>query len=183
MPRLRGPAILVADPAWQHDDSLGKRGAAAQYKQTMPTREIARMEILTPTELYPRSVCFLWVLGNMLSDGLRVLKAWDYREHSQIVWGKDTVNGNEAFGQGRIVRGAHETCLIGVRGEEGRDYWPEYRSQRSWFRAAVGEHSEKPDDFYAIVERLYPRSRYFEMFARKVRVGWQQHGDELGELG
>jgi N6-adenosine-specific RNA methylase IME4 len=52
---------------------------------------------------------------------------------------------------GRTVRGEHEVCLIGTRGRP----FVRSRSVRSTFTARVGRHSEKPAEFYAIVESLY----------------------------
>ena len=44
--------------------------------------------------------------------------------------------------------------------------------------APVGEHSEKPDEVYRRIERLY-RGPYLELFARKEREGWKTWGNEL----
>jgi N6-adenosine-specific RNA methylase IME4 len=78
------------------------------------------------------------------------------------------------FGMGRIVRGAHETCLVCTRGKLPL----QSRSVRSRFRAPVGRHSEKPEAFYALVEQLVP-GPYYEFFARASRAGWVCLGDEL----
>ena len=42
----------------------------------------------------------------------------------------------------------------------------------------VREHSEKPDEVYRRIERLYP-GPYLELFARKEREGWTTWGNEL----
>jgi N6-adenosine-specific RNA methylase IME4 len=44
--------------------------------------------------------------------------------------------------------------------------------------APVGEHSEKPDEVYRRIERLYP-GPYLELFARKPRKGWTVWGNEV----
>ena len=44
--------------------------------------------------------------------------------------------------------------------------------------APVTEHSEKPDEVYRRIERLYPAPR-LELFARKPREGWTVWGDEV----
>ena len=48
----------------------------------------------------------------------------------------------------------------------------------SWFDAKMGEHSEKPDEFYHIVKQLSP-GPYVELFGRKKRRGWKVFGDEV----
>jgi N6-adenosine-specific RNA methylase IME4 len=47
--------------------------------------------------------------------------------------------------------------------------------------APVGAHSEKPDEVYRRIERLYGGPR-LELFARKPRDGWTTWGDELPPL-
>jgi N6-adenosine-specific RNA methylase IME4 len=43
----------------------------------------------------------------------------------------------------------------------------------------VRAHSQKPEEFYALVERLCPAPQYAELFARTTRPGWDGHGDEV----
>ncbi len=50
---------------------------------------------------------------------------------------------------------------------------------RSVIEAPVTGHSRKPDEFYALVERLYPGGPFMELFARQRRRGWTCCGDEL----
>jgi N6-adenosine-specific RNA methylase IME4 len=78
------------------------------------------------------------------------------------------------FGMGHYVRASHETCLICVRGKPTiLDH-----TIRSRFRAPVGQHSEKPDRFYELVERLCPGPRV-ELFSRRARRGWTCLGNEV----
>jgi N6-adenosine-specific RNA methylase IME4 len=51
-------------------------------------------------------------------------------------------------------------------------------SDSTVLEAARREHSRKPDEFYALVERVCPGSRV-ELFARQVRQGWQAFGNEI----
>jgi N6-adenosine-specific RNA methylase IME4 len=176
------PVILAADCPWKHNDALGKQGAQHKYA-CMPTDRIARFPLPQAVVDAPCAVLFLWALSNMLEDAMFVLRAWGFRQHSMIVWEKFTnpkppKQPVPAFGPGRIVRNCHEPCLIGVR---GRGYVPDFKAQRSSFGARLGEHSQKPTEFYEIVERLYPRSEYHELFAVDVRPRWHQQGLNLGK--
>ncbi len=38
--------------------------------------------------------------------------------------------------------------------------------------ANVTKHSEKPDIVYRDIERMFPKNKYLELFARKRRKGW-----------
>lgn len=95
-------------------------------------------------------------------------------------------------GLGHHVRGAHETCLVCTTGA-GLSKLRLNKDVPSVFFADPpkinGEtkdgkplqrvrHSAKPDEFYELVERLYPGPRV-ELFARNHRPGWTCFGDEL----
>ena len=52
----------------------------------------------------------------------------------------------------------------------------------TWFEGDGGEHSQKPSEVYALVEKLSPAPLYFEMFSRGgARDKWDQHGNEVGK--
>jgi N6-adenosine-specific RNA methylase IME4 len=44
--------------------------------------------------------------------------------------------------------------------------------------APVGSHSEKPDEAYRRIQRLYP-GPFLELFGRRRREGWHVWGNEL----
>ena len=51
-------------------------------------------------------------------------------------------------------------------------------SETTWFNWPRGRHSEKPDEFYELVERMSPAASgdRLEMFARRDRAGWKAWG-------
>ncbi len=53
-------------------------------------------------------------------------------------------------------------------------------NQSTLLQAPVGAHSQKPEAFYELVEKLCPAPRYAELFARRSRPNWDGHGDEVG---
>ena len=84
-----------------------------------------------------------------------------------------------AFGMGRTTRAVQEVCVIARRkGAPAREVAD--KGVRSAFFAPVGEHSAKPDRFYALVERLVgpEGGPLVELFARRPRRGWYTYGDE-----
>jgi N6-adenosine-specific RNA methylase IME4 len=178
--------VLVADPAWKHNDKLGKRGAAAHYR-CMPTADICAMPLAVGRDVGP-AVLFLWLLENMQEDALAVVRAWGFVHKTSIIWDKVTKTGKPFFGLGRYTRASHERCIIATRGT-----WtqcrPAVRNVRSRFTAPVvyrpnGKvwHSAKPDAFYALVDAMYPHAEKHEMFARTVRENWHQTGHQLGKF-
>ena len=43
------------------------------------------------------------------------------------------------------------------------------------------KHSEKPQEFYDIIEAMYDHGRKLELFSRKTRLGWDSDGNESDE--
>jgi N6-adenosine-specific RNA methylase IME4 len=39
-------------------------------------------------------------------------------------------------------------------------------------------HSEKPEEFYAIIDAMYYHGRKLELFSRRPRPGWDVDGNE-----
>jgi N6-adenosine-specific RNA methylase IME4 len=178
---------LAVDPPWAFSDKLpGKtRGAARQYP-CMSVDDIAALNPM-PRECSRNSVLFLWRVAAMQEEALRVVRAWGYETKAELIWEKTTIGKNLKrkggdvrqpprpwFGMGRYVRNSHETCLIAVRGSAP----PAVKNIRSRFAAPVREHSRKPEEFYRLVEALYPHAMRFELFSRTPRVGWIQWGTE-----
>ena len=77
------------------------------------------------------------------------------------------------MGTGDWLRGQTEHCLMCVRGKPTIAL----TNQTTLLNATAGKHSEKPDEFYSMVEKLCPGSK-LEMFQRRARQGWIGHGDE-----
>lgn len=164
--------VLLADPPWSFGDKLPgpTRGAAKNYR-VMSIEDICAFAL---PPLAPDAWLFLWRVSSQVEEAYRVVRAWGFAPKSEIVWEKITVGGYPHFGMGHYVRASHETCIVAVRG----NVRPLDRAVRSRFAAPVGAHSEKPEAFYGIVERL-SSGPYCELFARRPRKGWTCLGDEL----
>lgn len=172
------PVVLAADPAWLFKDKLpGKRGAESHYK-CLTLDQLMIFPLPPQVVRAPDAVLFLWRVAAMQREALDLAQAWGFEPYGEMIWEKYTKHGKRHFGLGHITRQSHEACLIAVRGRCP----PSVRNERSTFSAPVGVHSEKPEAFYRKVERLYPFSHRYEIFARRPRVGWAQYGNELGVL-
>lgn len=131
---------------------------------TMTTSEICRFPL---PPMYFDSTLFLWRVAALQHEALQVLDAWDFQLKAELVWKKLTRTGKRHFGMGHHVRAEHETCLIATSGRPATLN----KSVRSIFEAPTGVHSEKPEAFFRIVERLR-EGPYCELFARRQRPGW-----------
>ena len=168
-------SVLLADPPWQFGDKLPGPGRGAE--KHYGTLSLAQLRVFPLPPLRFPCLLFLWRVAAMPEEALSVCRAWGFAPKSEIVWVKKTPTGKRHFGMGRYVRAEHETCLIGARGPAHRLIGD--RSIRSTFEAATGEHSQKPDEFYDLIERLAPGLPRVELFARRPRAGWSQYGNEL----
>lgn len=172
--------MLVADPPWKLKDKLpgGGRGAEKKYR----CLSLDKLMSFRLPPLPAPAVLFLWRLGAMQLEALQLAIAWGFVPKAELRWRKLTKHGKVHFGMGRYTRGDGEIAIIATRGEA----FPAVRDQRCEFSARMPTddsgrviHSAKPDEFYAIVERMYPGARFVELFARRRRPGWEQYGDQL----
>lgn len=157
--------VLVADPPWSYKDKLpGPGRGAVKHYSTMSVGEICRFPL---PPMFLDSTLFLWRVAALQREALQVLDAWDFELKTEIIWKKLTATGKRHFGMGHHVRAEHETCLVATSGRPATlDH-----SIRSICEAPVGRHSEKPEKFYTLVERLR-EGPYCEIFARRQRSGW-----------
>jgi N6-adenosine-specific RNA methylase IME4 len=98
------------------------------------------------------------------------MKSWGFGYKSSMVWVKDRM------GTGYWFRNQHELLLIGTRGNV---IAPAPGSQfPSVITAPVGKHSQKPEEFYRVVENYFPTVSKIELFARNGRENWYSYGNE-----
>lgn len=81
-----------------------------------------------------------------------------------------------ATGMGYYTRANSEPCLLAIKGRMP----VAARDVLSVIHAPRGRHSQKPEQQYEKIERLYPERRYLELFARaRPRPGWAYWGNEV----
>src|SRR5688572_18216608 len=117
----------------------------------------------------------------MQQYALDVVRFWGFEVKSEIVWLKKTEHGRRWFGMGRTVRAEHEVCIVATRGRprvKNHSVRSTFVTDWSGISAAAGRHSEKPEEFYNIVESLFD-GPYVELFARRQRPGWTCLGNEV----
>lgn len=153
LPATKQFRVIYADPPW----SPGQQGplGAIRHYDLLDLETIKALPVDTISA--PDSVCFLWVTNAVLVDGYDVLRAWGFTPYkTPLTWTKPRL------GLGTWLRSSTEHLLIGTRGK----IKPNFRSQPSWLLAPVAQHSVKPDEIYAIIQRLAD-GPYLELFARR----------------
>jgi N6-adenosine-specific RNA methylase IME4 len=174
-------ATILADPPWRFSNRTGKM--APEHRRlsrygTLTLEEIAALPVAEATEA--RAHLYLWVPNALILEGLDVMRRWGFVYKTNLVWHKVRKDGGpDGRGVGFYFRNVTELVLFGIRGSM-RTLAPG-RRQVNFLKTQKREHSRKPDEFYAIIERCSP-GPYLEMFARSTRPGWTSWGNEVEAL-
>ncbi len=155
---------ILADPPWDINQG-GKRGASSHYA-LMPLNRIKSMPVADLCE--ENAHLYLWIPNGLLQEGLDVIKAWGFTFRSPIYWIKPRLS------LGNYVRNASETLFFATRGKAP----VKFHAQPNWLFAPQQEHSHKPEEQFAIIERLSD-GPYLELFARRHQPGWDVWGNEI----
>jgi N6-adenosine-specific RNA methylase IME4 len=153
---------IVADPPWHYP-------TGGEFALPYPSMSLDEIKAMDVTSLAERDcVLWLWTTNAYLREAFDVLDAWGFEYKNVLTWVKDR------FGLGAWLRNQTEHCLLAVRGK------PVWRAD-NWstvLNAKRRAHSQKPEEFYRMVEELCPGPKV-ELFCRDPRPGWAVHGDEV----
>lgn len=159
-----GFATILVDPPWP------AQGGEKHYR----TMSLARIEALPVGALAARDAhLWLWTTNALLPKAYEVAEAWGFTVRSPLTWVKFRLG----LGGRYQLRNATEQLLFCTRGKAPLGS----RSQPTWFNAPVTEHSRKPAEQFAIIERVSP-GPYLELFARRrpeSNQPWAVWGDQV----
>ena len=170
------PRAVVADPPWWpklHANTKGRkagpyRAGPQRYYRLMSVEQI----ITCKPETHPKAHLWLWVINQHVDWGYAVARAWGFEPQQMITWAKP------GFGTGQFQSNSESVLVCRKGGPVGNAF---KKTSCTWFKWPRGRHSEKPGEFFDLVERVSP-GPYLEMFARRRRSGWVQMGDQLESL-
>ena len=159
-----GFATILVDPPWP------LQGGEKHYR----TMSLARIKALPVGSLAARDAhLWLWTTNALLPKVYEVAAAWGFTVRSPLTWVKFRLG----LGGRYQLRNATEQLLFCTRGRAPLGS----RSQPTWFNAPVTEHSRKPAEQFAIIERVSP-GPYLELFARRrpeSNQPWAVWGDQV----
>jgi N6-adenosine-specific RNA methylase IME4 len=147
----QGPyRVAVCDVPWPYepdDPQPAHRGA-----WPFPTMSLLELCALGVGEImHADSILWFWTTNFHLRDAFAVLEVWGFYETpTMLTWAKDRM------GNGLWLRGQTEHAILAVRGKP----LVTLINETTLLLAPVRGHSEKPREFYELVERLCPASRY-----------------------
>ena len=159
-----GFATILVDPPWP------LQSGEKHYR----TMSLARIMALPVGALAARDAhLWLWTTNALLPTAYEVAEAWGFTVRSPLTWVKFRLG----LGGRYQLRNATEQLLFCTRGRAPLGS----RSQPTWFNAPVQEHSRKPAEQFAIIERVSP-GPYLELFARRRPESnrpWAVWGDQV----
>lgn len=157
---------ILADPPW----SIWQRGkdnirSAESHYDLMPLERIKAMPVAELCE--ENAHLYLWCPNNLLREALDVISEWGFTYRCTMVWCKPRLS------LGNYIRTSHETLCFATRGKAP----VKFHAQPSWIFAPQQDHSHKPEEQFAVIERLSD-GPYLELFARRRQPGWDAWGFE-----
>lgn len=169
--------LIVIDYPWSFDlysEAGAKKSASAQYETmssgdalSLPVGQLASMNCLL----------YCWATAPQLPLAIDCVKSWGFEYKSFLMWRKTTAAGKVRMGTGYRVRTTGEIVVVGTLGNPKQSFVPP-----TIFDGVAREHSRKPEEFYALCDRVMPHARRADVFARDRRDGWHSFGNEIGKF-
>lgn len=183
-PRAGDYGAIYADPPWRFStySDKGKGRSAEAHYDCMTLADIKAMPVAAWAAR--DAALFLWTTDPMLRHALEVIEAWGFTYKTvAFYWVKLNRNRGGMFleprdfftGMGFWTRANPELCLLATRGKPRR----RATDVAKLMLAPRREHSRKPDETYARIERLVG-GPYLELFARATQPGWDRLGNQAG---
>jgi len=162
---------VVIDPPWNPKQGstwktrFTDKARPQKHYNTMVIEELKKIELPVGKQAH----VYIWAINQHLDWAYELADHWGLNVIQLFTWCK---NG---LGVGRFQCNSEQilVCRKGTR--HGNPFGS---SGGTWFEWNRGKHSEKPDEFYKLIEEISPSPR-IDIFARKTRVGWDVFGDEV----
>lgn len=178
--------VVLLDPPWDIHMSLpyGTMSDADLYALDVPV-------------LQDEGVLFLWITGRAMELGRALLQHWGYYCIDELLWLKvgQTQRQIRTGRTGHWLNHTKEHCLVGVKRARGDARPPTLPPGARvplprWVHCGLGNDvivshvrrtSQKPDELYAMIERMCPGARKVELFGRRhnIRRDWLTLGNQL----
>lgn len=169
---------VVADPPWTPIMSVinGKAPKASPQKHysTLSLEDICKYA----PPLAKQAHIYIWCVSQHVDWAYQVARAWGAIPIILWTWKKP------GLGVGRFRCNTEHVLLARVGDRIGNPFGLGGRhaqaTEGTCFEWPRGRHSQKPDAFYDLVEKLSPSPR-LDMYARRRRENWFSWGDEIGD--
>jgi N6-adenosine-specific RNA methylase IME4 len=166
---MNGPyRVMSIDPPWPYEVRQEDPTHRATHPYpTMSIEQICKLDVASIA--HEDCIIFLWTTNHHMRHAYAVLDAWGFVDKTILTWGKDR------FGTGDWLRGQTEHAIMAVRGKP----IVQLTNESTLLLGPMRKESQKPEEFYALVEKLCPAPLFAELFSRSPRPNWDGHGDEV----
>jgi N6-adenosine-specific RNA methylase IME4 len=168
-------SVILADPPWQYDFATDPSVSVSNNYPTMSFEELVEFGEKVKELAAADATMFLWSPAPKLPQALDLLRIWGFDYKSCLVW--DKVKQNRGYYSS--VR--HELLLIAGRGRSTPRCRPKVVQSVDSVQSIpkTSNHSEKPEEFRTLIDRLYPGVKKVELFSRRMKVkGWACWGNQ-----
>lgn len=170
---MGGYRTIVADPPWAYEGFASQPGDPRKPHRKIKadalpygSMTVDQIKALAVQDLAAADArLFLWTTNRYLPASLEIATAWGFEYTQTLVWHK---TGNPSPFGGSVAPIHAEFLLVARRGS------PDVLGR--WETSVIAapkpyKHSQKPDVFLDLVERVSP-GPYAELFSRRARFGW-----------
>ena len=180
---------ICADPPWPYSSGRAL-GSSKEFrpnsydKPTSAPNAAARYGLMSIAAISALTIpaadnahLYLWTTNAFMEEAHQVARAWGFEPKTILTWVK-MQHANPtvvSMRMGYYYRGASEHIVFAVRGSLRLK---ERILPTAFLWPRIAQHSRKPEQFYALVERASP-GPYLELFARRRRLGWDAAGNEV----
>ena len=167
-----GYAVIVVDPPWHYSRIGYKNKQLTPIPDQYPLMSLSDIVALPIIDLAALDChLFLWSTQKYLRRAFTLIEDWGFVYKRLMVWHKEP--------QGVQLPGLPDyNCEFVLHGTRGKPQWQDVKRFKLCFTARRRRHSEKPSEFYELLERVTPSPR-IDLFARKRHSGFDAWGNEV----